>query len=579
MNQEIRKMLLDGIKNDKLFEVIVKSVKEIGKEETFLVVKEIYLENDIDIFKPFYCFDQIKNQNLKSDFFYLREIVRDLIPFAKYEHVYSVMLCLNFYLKLCDPSDLLLSRVLDNLPELLNQNKEFLFLFVDILENESKEDFHFLLISSVLVSLCKTDPDKAKNKIFKFLEKNNDSEQVGAIAALPMLTGFDSEILVILKEKLNKTQSDWVISNIVMVLLKVCERDKTYISEVVNICQSCLEKNTTLARYFIRYPNLFNLGRQFEKIIIKAVEQINPRDEDTIHHLDFQLSRLIMTKSDFVLEILDKLLVRLEPASEYLFTTLKDIRKDKQLLAKTIFHWLSKSERKYWQLCAEISRDNDDTGIDLSDLAPYIDSLKQATAVSTAVLLNRITCGMFLVPKSALSLLFLLFKRIDDQSEASDFLDNLICPLAVCYSPICIQTFESKISELNSTQKELVKSFLNKVTSFNEEIVNAKEKLCTLRTTEIESLTLDEFENIKLRDLYQIGMEKSIINKLGIHHISILYGRGTFYYQRDADDNMKNKQVSKLGTFTRTVTWPLMLIVCPAVLEEILFIKGIEAKE
>ena len=291
MNQEIRKMLLDGIKNDKLFELIVKSVKEIGKEETFLVVKEIYLENDIDIFKPFYCFDQIKNQNLKSDFFYLREIVRDLIPFAKYEHVYSVMLCLNFYLKLCDPSDLLLSRVLDNLPELLNQNKEFLFLFVDILENEPKEDFHFLLISSVLVSLCKTDPDKAKNKIFKFLEKNNDSEQVGAIAALPMLTGFDSEILVILKEKLNKTQSDWVISNIVMVLLKICERDKTYISEVVNICQSCLEKNTTLARYFIRYPNLFNLGRQFEKIIIKAVEQINPRDEDTIHHLDFQLSR------------------------------------------------------------------------------------------------------------------------------------------------------------------------------------------------------------------------------------------------------------------------------------------------
>ena len=99
MNQEIRQLILDGIKDGKLPEYLVKSVTEIGEEETFLVVKEIYLQGDEDIFKTLCSFDPIKDKSLKSRLFYLREIIRDLIPWAKHKHIYSVMLCLNFYVK------------------------------------------------------------------------------------------------------------------------------------------------------------------------------------------------------------------------------------------------------------------------------------------------------------------------------------------------------------------------------------------------------------------------------------------------------------------------------------------------
>lgn len=577
MNQEIRQLILDGIKDGKLPEYLVKSVTEIGEEETFLVVKEIYLQGDEDIFKTLCSFDPIKDKSLKSRLFYLREIIRDLIPWAKHKHIYSVMLCLNFYLLSCDPCDITFSRILDKFPDLLKRSKEYLFAFVDILEKVTNQSFHFLLIQTIFVSLCKTDPEEAKSKIFNFLGRNNDNEQVGAITALPALIGFESEIFCVLKEKLIKTQSDWVISNIVMVLLELCKREKRYISEVAEICQSCLEKNQTLAKYFLYYLDSFSFDSQFEKVIIRAVELIDPKDEKTIlHTFDSQLSHRVSTKFEFVLEVLDKLLVKFGIVSGHSFQTLADIREDNQLLAKTIFHWLSKSERKYWQLCTEISY-VDDMGMDLSGLAPYIDSFKQT--LTSSVLQNRIICGLFLVPKSALTLLFLLFKRIDDQLEASNFLDNLLYPFAICYPAICIQIFESKIGELNSTQEELVKKFLSKLRNFNEEIVNTKKELYTLRTTELENLILDEFEDSKYRDIYQTGMEQSIVKKLGMHQISILYGRGTFYYQRDADNNMKDKQISKLTSFTTSVTWPQMLIVCPAVLEELLFIKAIEAKE
>lgn len=582
MSMDIYQLFLTKTEEETLVPLILQAISQFGYEETFESIRLFYLQEDIDLYKELKNLD-LENEDSKKDFFTLQNIVKDLIPYTKIKDIHSLLICLNFYLSNCSLGEGTLPLILDNLHELHNKNPEALEASLDVISEKDHEVLHYLLTQSILSSLCRKDPKKGKELVFLFLEKSEEHELIGAIGALDSLTEFDDEIVLKMRQLLEKDASDWVITNVVLTLLRICKRNSALENEICGICENFLDKNRQLVIGLVqRSKEFLELSENFEHLLISAVKYLEESDKSTLFFLDLTLSKCLKNekKISFVLEALSELSVKNTSVFNQLQMTTKEIRNSPCFLSKTLMYFLLKPNRQFWQLCTYFVEGNqDDLGLDLLFLQSELNKELDEVKLSISELVDRVVCGMFLVPRSALSLFLIFFRWLRPLEDARKILDNLYSPFAINYAYFCIDFFENIQIELTQDKKKMVTDFLSRLKDINTQIEKAHVELPMLRLSEKESLVVSEFENMKQREIFQQGMSNSIINMLGIHSETILYGRGVLYYQRSPSDKMTNRKLSHLASFSTSVTWPLMSLTCPSVLEHVLAVKALKVKK
>lgn len=582
MCKEIFQLFFEKIEEKSWTTLISKAVKQFGKDATFKSLREFYLQEHIDIYQKLTS-PELSKESFHREFFLLRDFVKELVPFTKIEHTNSLLNCLNFYLFNCLPGELTLSFVLNNLPEWLKKNHEALNTSLNILENDEQTNFHCLIIEKIFSTLCLVNQKEGKEKIFSFLERTREHELVGAIVALNSLKGYDSEIVQKMHYLMQKNSSDWVITNIVLVLLRLCKRNRTLIKDISDICGNLLDKNHQLVICLVVHADEFmELGKDFDLLLSNAVKYLEHTDEMALCCLDSSLLKCLQSegKISFVLGIFSELLVKKQELSNHLHMTLKLIRENPSYLAQALMFFLSKPAPQFWRICTHITNNtHNDLGMDLlflrSELIVELEKIK----LPITKLINRIVYGMFLVPRSVLSLFLIIYQWIQLPEDAFQALKILYSPFAINYSSFCLFFFKKGYVELSNEKKRILESFLSELKDLNEHLKNARTELQTLRLTEKESLLVREFENARAKNIYQQSLEQSIFNKLGIHREVILYGRGVLYYQRTPDGKMINRSSTKIASFSTSINWPLMSLLCPSVLEHILIIKAMEGQE
>lgn len=582
MSKDIYQLFLSKTEEETLVPLILQAIRQFGYKETFKSLRLFYLQEDVDLYEELKNFD-LKKEDSRRDFFILRDIVKDLVPYTKIKDIHSLLICLNFYLFNCPPGEITLSFVLDKLPELHNKNPEALDASLDVLTNDGHTVFHCLLTQSILSSLCRKDPNVGKERVFFFLEKNEEHELIGAIGALDSLSDFDDEIVPKIRQLLERGASDWVVTNVVLILLRICKRNLALVSDVRVMCENLLYKNRQLVIALIeRSGEFLELGESFESLLLKAMRHIEESDEMALCCLDLTLSKCLKNekKISFVLEALSELSVKKRGLLHHLQMTTNEIKNNPSFLAKTLIYFLAKPNLQFWQSSTHfVVGKKDDLGLDLLFLQSELNKELEEVKLSISELVDRVVCGMFLVPRSALSLFLIFFRWLQPLEDARKILENLYSPFAINYAYFCIDFFENIQIELNQDKKKMVTDFLSRLKDINTQIEKAHVELPMLRLSEKESLIVNEFENMKQMEIFQQGMSQSIINMLGVHRGTLLYGRGVLYYQRSSSDKMTNRKVSHLASFSTSVTWPLMSLTCPSVLEHILAVKALKVKK
>lgn len=562
----IKCKILDSIKNDNFLEVVYQSYLHDQNEindKLGKLLSELHNTGEVDIILEF---SRLNRTNHKQDFFSLRHVFVDALPFLE-APVFEVMDCVK-HLTIQAEGDMTQGIVIGPFIEYCKKIPSRVDEVLSISLENVDESFDF--ISPALIAGSEVNTDHYFEVALGLLANNKNPEiikrtifSLGGIkykSTEQTYKAFDS-----IKEKSSEI-SELGVPVCLRALFNIYTQNLYLDTLLIDFIESIKPKIDDMLIHVasdLLYFNDVIISESVEAQLLELSFKVKPENKGTIDNLDLALMRMVeRDQEEKAVLAFEKICDNSQSAisiQKFDSFSRKLIENPNQILFKTITKWFLSEKISLCKQSFELmSEQYTDKNIEIVCDISQVNSEKPFIFLYLA---RKAIGWFFMRPISAISFVISMLDTCPDD-QLHQIFEIAFHPLLISYPGSVKKYLEGKAVSSSDKVNAFCKDLISRLDNYHDGMTTTS-KLKELRPSEPDRYAYNRHHQLLMNESMKSARKSSLISVLGIHESILLYGNKSISYIFTGSGNEKVRQEIPLHQITTSIEFPSLQILDP----------------
>ncbi len=562
-----KKDILSASASDDFLQYLCKAYYKDNKDKnSFLhAIVSLHNNNDIDILEAI-----SKCNNKENDFFAVKQIFEKILPDIN-TPIKTVMNCvLHIYQE--SGNDMSASMIFTPFIEYCKKDKNKVQQAIQIINSDVENWSSF--VCPVIIAGSNFNFEKYVDIAIEFTEHTNKDMCINAILSLRRLE-YKYHIKQLNKafktvaNIIDTTKDKNVLPVSIETIFELSTFDKELEERAIELIEYALKDANDIVLHSasnLCFYQREKLPIKLFSILLRALENINYKNQGTIYNINYGLRYLLENKQeDVVIAYLENTLIKNNNLSitSFEYFTHGLLTENKDIFNKIVTKWLLSGE---WRLCVAV--------LDIVRSTPDIilsadkNILKQHKQADYLFAIRKAIGYLFSYPISATSFIICLIDLLDKKG-AEEVTKLLFDPLLISYSGKIKQYLESIKKEQTNKTKKVINNLFKRLEKYHQDLKSSW-NIPELKPSQEHREAYHRFHSRLMSEAMKESEKDSVFLSLVSKQI-ILYSNQSISYHKGTSQTEYTRSVSNLQSFTHSAEFPCLEIINPERLNLLLF--------